>query len=290
LIGVLPTTFGQGVVLNADGTDASPVSRMSVPASFGGYKKLRIAPDGSIWLMLGSPSSFSEPVSLLFRLNGTVTPLAFLVQPASQTVAAGATVTLTASASGAAKVIYQWRRDGVDLAGKTEPTLTLTGFSAALAGDYTVVVSDGSTSLVSRVATLAVSGVTDPFTAWADGVRLSGADADPGADPDHDGANNLAEFYYGTPPIDGAAGPVFVVSTETVGGLGYPAVTMVRRQATDGITFGAAASSSVDFTDDLGTTVVSTTPLGDGFERVLIRSGTASTVQATQFFRFTLQR
>jgi len=39
-----------------------------------------------------------------------------------------------------------------------------------------------------------VGVITDPFTPWASGYGLTGTDADKGADPDHDGRNNLLEF------------------------------------------------------------------------------------------------
>jgi len=51
---------------------------------------------------------------------------------------------------------YQWRRNEMDLAGKTDSTLTLTNVQATNAGTYTVVVSSGADSVTSSNALLRV--------------------------------------------------------------------------------------------------------------------------------------
>lgn len=73
LVGVLPTTAGDGVIRRADGTPALPASAMKVPPSFSGYSFLRVAPDGAFWLALGGNGAVN-PATLLYKLNGTVTP------------------------------------------------------------------------------------------------------------------------------------------------------------------------------------------------------------------------
>ena len=291
LIGVLGTTFGDGIVLNADGTDAAPISRLRFPGSFGGYRKLRIGADGAIWLLLGSNSSFTEPASLLFKLNGTVTPLVLTVQPISQNVSAGTGVTFSVAAAGTAPFTYQWRRNGLPIAGATQAELVIPKAQPAANGEYTVMVSDRFGSLLSRSATLVVTGGVDgdPFAAWASAAQLAGAAAAPDADADHDGSLNLAEFYYGTSPTDAGAHPEFVLTTESVNGVGYPAVTVIRRQVTGPVTFTIRVSSGLDFGDDLGSTLVSSAPLSEGFERVVFRSNTSASAHAAQFFRLELR-
>ena len=82
--------------------------------------------------------------------------------PLAQTVIAGATVALNVTATGTPTPTYQWRKDGNALAGQTKPTLILTGVTAANAGSYTVVVSNGvGTPATSTAATLALSGSSD---------------------------------------------------------------------------------------------------------------------------------
>lgn len=65
------------------------------------------------------------------------------------------------SASGTAPLAYQWRTNGVDLAGgASSPTLTLTNVTTANAGSYTVRVSNTGGSAVSDPATLTVFDIT----------------------------------------------------------------------------------------------------------------------------------
>jgi hypothetical protein len=99
-----------------------------------------------------------QPESIVFNITGTtsaVTP-SFSAQPESQSVLAGSTVTLSATAGGSPSPTYQWRRNGATLAGATSSTLTLASVQAADAGDYTVVATNSAGSATSASATLAV--------------------------------------------------------------------------------------------------------------------------------------
>ncbi len=81
----------------------------------------------------------------------------FAGHPASTTVAPGASATLAVQATGAGPLRYQWRRNGLLLAGATNSSLPITAAAAAThAGDYDVVVTDNNGPLVSRMARLAV--------------------------------------------------------------------------------------------------------------------------------------
>jgi fibronectin type 3 domain-containing protein len=77
-------------------------------------------------------------------------------QPQSQTVFEGATVTFSVTATGEPAPQYQWRKDGVDLQGETDSTLTLTTVSPADEGTYTVYVYNDSGNVISTGAVLAV--------------------------------------------------------------------------------------------------------------------------------------
>lgn len=81
-------------------------------------------------------------------------------QPSSQTVAPGGNVTFTAAANGTPAPTYQWRKDGVDLGGQTNASLTLNNVQAANAGTYTVVATNSAGSATSNGAVLTVSAVT----------------------------------------------------------------------------------------------------------------------------------
>lgn len=160
LLGVLNDTQGNGVIRAADGAPALPFSTMKLPASQYGYSFLRVAPDGALWLAKGAIGAV-DSAQLLYRLNGTVTPLALLTSPVSQTVNAGTDVTFTAAATGTSKVGYQWQRNGQNLTGETNATLVLRGAQPANSGDYSVVVSNRSGSQTSRPATLVVLGAPE---------------------------------------------------------------------------------------------------------------------------------
>jgi trimeric autotransporter adhesin len=79
-------------------------------------------------------------------------------QPASQAVCAGSAATFTVAATGGC-LNYQWRKNGIDIAGATSSTYTIAAATAANAGSYDVVISNFC-STVSVAATLTVNAVT----------------------------------------------------------------------------------------------------------------------------------
>ena len=91
-------------------------------------------------------------------------PPTITVQPASQSVVAGANVTFTVTATGTEPLSYQWKFNNTDLAGATNPTLTLNNVQAANAGSYTVAVSNVAGSATSATATLTVTSPIVPPT------------------------------------------------------------------------------------------------------------------------------
>ncbi len=90
------------------------------------------------------------------RLVATNSPIVF-EQPVSQTALAGGSVLFFVSAGGVLPLSYQWKHDGSDLAGETGPMLAVTNVSESVVGRYTVLVSNGTGSVSSDAATLAVA-------------------------------------------------------------------------------------------------------------------------------------
>ncbi len=84
---------------------------------------------------------------------------AITTAPVSSTVNAGGTVTLSVVASGASNLSYQWKRDGVDIAGATAASYTTPVLAVGDSGKaYTVVVSDATgQSTTSSAAVLTVN-------------------------------------------------------------------------------------------------------------------------------------
>ena len=98
----------------------------------------------------------SNAATLTVTANPNIAP-AISQQPASQTVAAGASVTLSSGASGTPTPTLQWRRNGANVAGATNPALTLANVQPADAGDYTLVATNVAGTATSSAATLAVT-------------------------------------------------------------------------------------------------------------------------------------
>ncbi len=82
-----------------------------------------------------------------------------VTQPLSQALASGATATLTVVASGTAPLAYQWRLDGVAIAGATAAS-----YGASAAGSYTVLVSNAYGTVSSDAASVAL---TSGGAVWA---------------------------------------------------------------------------------------------------------------------------
>lgn len=80
-------------------------------------------------------------------------------QPVGRTVAAGGSVTFTATASGVPAPTYQWKRNGSALAGATGSSYTRTNLTAANEGVYTVVATNSAGSATSNGAVLTVTSV-----------------------------------------------------------------------------------------------------------------------------------
>jgi hypothetical protein len=78
-------------------------------------------------------------------------------QPQSQTVAAGANVTFSVTATGTPAPTYQWRIGGVNIDGATTASLQLNGVAVANAGSYDVVVTNSVSSVTSNAAGLTVT-------------------------------------------------------------------------------------------------------------------------------------
>lgn len=77
-------------------------------------------------------------------------------QPRSHTVISGSSVVFTVNITGSG-LTYQWSRNGVVIAGATSSQLYLANVLAALAGNYTVVVTNSSGTVTSSAATLTVN-------------------------------------------------------------------------------------------------------------------------------------
>jgi hypothetical protein len=77
-------------------------------------------------------------------------------QPTVKTSVGGGTVTYDVVGLGTGPLTYQWRRNGVDIAGATGASLTLTNVGTGQSGSYSVVVSNSVGSVTSNAAALTI--------------------------------------------------------------------------------------------------------------------------------------
>jgi len=118
---------------------------------------LDLAADGSMYYLSRAVGTTVPAAIYRIRYTGSAAP-AIGVQPASQTVPVGRSVTFSVSATGSGTLKYQWQRNGTDIAGATNSSYTLT--SPALSDNgakYRVIVSNASGSATSNAATLTVT-------------------------------------------------------------------------------------------------------------------------------------
>lgn len=93
----------------------------------------------------------------------TAVPPAITAPPVGQTVTEYGTATLSVTASGSDPLLYQWKKDGTDLAGATKATLTLSPVAMMDAGWYTVTVNNFTgPAVTSAAAVLTVNAYDGP--------------------------------------------------------------------------------------------------------------------------------
>ncbi len=111
---------------------------------------------GTYTVVVSNTAGSVTSVAATLTVNQAVTPPAITGQPLSQTVAVGAMVMFTVTATGSAPT-YQWLKNGTGIPGATGATLTLNAVQLSDAGSYTVVVSNSGGAAISSAATLTVN-------------------------------------------------------------------------------------------------------------------------------------
>jgi hypothetical protein len=107
--------------------------------------------------IVGNNSGSVTSTAAKLTVNAAPGGPAIGAQPANQTVAAGQPASFSVGASGT-PLRYQWRKNGVDIAGATTASLVIPAAITADSGaSYSVAVADGSGSATSTRATLAVT-------------------------------------------------------------------------------------------------------------------------------------
>lgn len=124
---------------------------------------------GSGSITFGAPG-LTITITSTSSLIGAPTPPAIRTQPAPTAVAVGNPVTFSVAANGAMPLLYQWRRNGVNLtdggkiAGSKTASLSLSNVTTNEAGNYDVVISNSLGSVTSAAATLTVNRLAQTIT------------------------------------------------------------------------------------------------------------------------------
>lgn len=87
---------------------------------------------------------------------------AITTQPQARSVSMGGSVDFTVIATGYPALSYQWRFNGVDIAGATSATYSISSVAGSHGGGYSVLVSNSLGSVISTQVTLTVTGPNQP--------------------------------------------------------------------------------------------------------------------------------
>ena len=102
-----------------------------------------------------SCGSATKPVNITVN-----TPASISLNPVSQTICVGQSVTFSVTAAGTSPT-YQWRKGGINIGGATSSSFTINPVTAASAGNYDVIVTASSCgSVTSAVAILSVNSLS----------------------------------------------------------------------------------------------------------------------------------
>jgi hypothetical protein len=170
------TSSPQTLTISNSGSATVTISQATVTGSefsvVGGMTSMTIAPGQKQTLQvqfapkvsgnyLGTISIASDATntSLSIPLTGTSTPaFAIISQPVNQVVTIGQTAVFTAVATGTGTVTYQWKKNGTPIAGAYQASyFTPAATSAENGAQFSIVVTDGTQTLTSNTATLAVT-------------------------------------------------------------------------------------------------------------------------------------
>jgi len=159
-----------------DETNVPPLLTNAVAVAGGGLHSLALQSTGTVlgwgyddYSQTDIPGSLTNAVAIAaadyssLAIQNDGSPV-ILRQPASQTVASNATVSLTVTAVGASDLSYQWRKNGVNLtdggnlAGSATASLIISNVQFADMAAYSVVVTNAVDSVTSVPAAIILQG------------------------------------------------------------------------------------------------------------------------------------
>ncbi|HWD18230.1 MAG TPA: choice-of-anchor tandem repeat GloVer-containing protein [Verrucomicrobiae bacterium] len=132
----------------------------------------------------------SDAGGVVFRFDVS-SPLSLPQQPDDQSASLGANIPFRVLALGAAPLSYQWSFNGVPLVNATNATLMVTNVQLTNAGSYSVVVTNSSLAVTSRMANLQVDPTFTRITTGPLVANIGTATAAAWGDYDNDGYVDL---------------------------------------------------------------------------------------------------
>jgi hypothetical protein len=154
--------------------DGAPIAGASLATL--SLPNVQAADVGEYSVKVANPAgAVTSTVATLALVTPAVAPV-ITAFPISQSLPGGQALTLTAVASGTSPLSFQWRKDGVALAGATGSTYAIASMQTFHAGSYTVVVSNTAGSVTSSAATLTVAippSISTPLANQSAGIGAS---------------------------------------------------------------------------------------------------------------------
>ena len=157
--------------------------------------------------------------------GGTTAP-SFTTQPTSQAGVTGGSVTFTVAVSGNPTPGLQWKKNGTDVSGATNTSLTLNNLQSSDAGTYTVVATNSAGTATSNGAVLTVTTSSAPsISVQPEGHTLAAGSSVVFGVTASGGGLSYQWKKNGT-PVGGATSAQYLLSNATGGDAGSYTVTV----------------------------------------------------------------
>jgi len=190
------------------------------PANGGSYR---------VTITNGAGSVTSSTATLIVNTGPAIT-----IQPNSQSVLTGSSITFTATATGSGTLSYQWYKNGSSISGATSSTYTISSVALADAANYTVVVTNSVSNVTSDVAVLSVaSAVVAPTIATQPATQSVNVGSSVTLSVIATGTSPFTyQWYKGSSAVSGATSSSYTISSPAVGDSGSYYVTVTNSSGT----------------------------------------------------------
>ena len=120
------------------------------------FAVVQLTDGGSYSVVVSNAAGTVTSASALLTIAPATLPPSIALQPVSLSSPLGGSVTFAVTATGTAPLTYQWKRDGLAIAGANQAQFAIPVVSLADAGGYTVTVGNSAATATSAPATLTV--------------------------------------------------------------------------------------------------------------------------------------